>query len=148
MDEKHYLLTNGDYNGDIIYMDYNKLKGFLVQPRNHVEYDGVVVNKMILIKPSFIEKILKRKVKRKLDAYLQYIIRLMDEEDNEDGAVIEMVLNDLDRYKRLIINKYRRYLDEKYIELLMKKITLLERELNIKKMYIEPVTEKKAGRGR
>jgi len=150
MKTKHYLLTSGDFNGSVIYIDYDKLKGFRVQPRNQVEYDGVSVNKMILMKPSFIEKVLKRKVKLKLDSYLQYIIRMMEEENNdEDGAIIEMVMNDLERYKRMIINKYRMYLESEYLELLMKKISLLERELAIKKMvYEEPVEEKRSRRSR
>lgn len=149
MKTKNYLLTSGDFNGSVIYIDYDKLKGFQVQPRNQVEYDGVSVNKMILMKPSFIEKVLKRKVKLKLDTYLQYIIHMMEEGTDEDGAVIEMVMNDLERYKRMVINKYRMYLESEYLELLMKKISLLERELTIKKMvYEEPVEEKRSRRSR
>ena len=101
------------------------------------------------MKPSFIEKVLKRKVKRKLDAYLEYIIHIMEEDGNdEDGSMIDMVMNDLERYKRMIMNKYRMYLEEEYMELLMKKISLLERELAIKKMVYEPVEEKTSRRSR
>ena len=149
MEHRNYLLTSGDYNGSVVYIDYEKLKGFKIQPRNQVPYDGVVVNKMILMKPSFIEKVLKRKVKRKLDAYLEYIIHIMEQEGNdEDGSMIDMVMNDLERYKRMIMNKYRMYLEEEYMELLMKKISLLERELTIKKMVYEPVDEKTSRRSR
>ena len=149
MKHRNYLLTSGDYNGSVVYIDYEKLKGFKIQPTNLVPYDGVVVNKMILMKPSFIEKVLKRKVKRKLDAYLEYIIHIMEEDGNdEDGSMIDMVMNDLERYKRMIMNKYRMYLEEEYMELLMKKISLLERELAIKKMVYEPVEEKTSRRSR
>ena len=73
----------------------------------------------------------------------------MEEDGNdEDGSMIDMVMNDLERYKRMIMNKYRMYLEEEYMELLMKKISLLERELAIKKMVYEPVEEKTSRRSR
>ena len=85
MNNKHYYLSLEDYNGEVVYIDYNKLKGFKFIPKNKVKYDGIVVNQMILINPSFIETVLKKKIKRKLDSYLQYIVHILDilEEEEE-----------------------------------------------------------------
>lgn len=144
MDSKHYYLSTEDYNGEIVYLDYSKLKGFKITPKNQVKYDGIMVNQMILINPSFIETVLKKKIKRKLDQYLQYMIQviaMIENGEDEDGSLIEMVLNDLDRYRRTIINRYREYLDKKYIDLIMEKISLLERELRKKTVYLEPLQE-------
>ena len=49
--------------------DCNRFTGFDFNPRNMVKYDGVVVNKMVVIKPSMIERVLKKKIKRRLDLY-------------------------------------------------------------------------------
>ena len=130
MNEKHYYVCKKGNNKEIIYLDYDKLKGFDFEPRNNVKYDGIVVNKMVIIKPSMIEKVLRKKIKRKLDLYLKLIIKFIESNDSEDGDALMEALNDLTRYKNIINYKYKKYLDEKYLNILLKKIALLEYELN------------------
>ena len=138
MSEKHYYINKNSSNKEIIYLDFDKLKGFDFSPKNNVKYDGIVVNKMVIIKPSMIEKVLKKKIKKKLDLYLKLIIKFID---SDNGESLREALNDLTRYKNIIAYKYRKYLDEKYLKLLIKKIALLEYELNSKLMnYQEEYT--------
>ena len=132
MREQHYYVCKNGNDRQLIYLDYDKLKGFGFSPKNNVKYDGVVVNKMVIIKPSMIEKVLKRKIKKKLDLYLKLIIKFIESEDSDNGDSIREALNDLTRYKNIIAYKYRKYLDEKYLKLLVKKIAVLEYELNSK----------------
>ena len=136
MSEKHYYVCKKGDDRQIICLDYDKLKGFGFAPKNNVKYDGIVVNKMIVIKPSMIEKVLRRKIKRKLDLYLKLIIKFIESEDSSDGETLREALNDLSRYKNIIDYKYKKYLDEKYLKILLKKIAILEYELNNKLMSI------------
>lgn len=133
-------------------MENEKLHGFQVTPKNQIHYKGIKVNQMTVIKPSFIEKVIKKKIKRRLDSYMQYIIYLLEEANDDDSNKgINIALNDLERLKVMIRNKYQQFLEEKYVELLMKKIDLLERELKIKKYYFdhsELEEEKTRGRSR
>lgn len=133
--EKTYTIVKEQYNGDKIYIDYSKLNGFKVKPKNNIKYNGVKVNSLIIVKPSFIQKLLKKKVKRKLDFYLQYIISLMDNDEGESSTDLKLALNDLARYKSIVEYKYRKYLDQKYINLLLKKISILENEIKSKLIY-------------
>ena len=134
MSEKHYYVCKKGNDRQIIYLDYDKLRGFGFSPKNNVKYDGIVVNKMVIIKPSMIEKVLRRKIKRKLDLYLKLIIKFIESDDNSSGDTLREALNDLTRYKNIIQYKYKKYLDEKYLKILLKKIALLEYELNSKLM--------------
>lgn len=128
-----YLLVKDKYSNETVFIDYDKINGFTFKPQNQKNYDGITVNKMLMIKPSFIEKILKRKVKNKLDIYLKYIIDLLDSDDESTGiSGLGSALNDLTRYKSIVMYNYRKYLDDKYIDLLLKKISLLEHELKQK----------------
>lgn len=136
MREQHYYVCKKGEDRQLIYLDYDKLKGFGFSPKNNVKYDGIVVNKMVIIKPSMIEKVLKRKIKRKLDLYLKLIIRFIESEDSDNGETLREALNDLTRYKNIIDYKYKKYLDEKYLKILLKKIAILEYELNTKLMSI------------
>lgn len=118
-------------------IDTTQIHGFKVKPLNNVNYDGVKVNKLLIIKPSFVEKVLKRKTKRKLEMYLEFIINILESEDGTDSSKINIALNDLTRYKSIIKNNYRIYLDKNYYEKMMKKIGIIEKELKIRKMYLE-----------
>ena len=137
MREQHYYVCKKGNDRQILYLDYDKLKGFGFQPRNNVKYDGIIVNKMVIIKPSMIEKVLRRKIKRKLDLYLKLIIKFIENDDGSSGDTLREALNDLSRYKNIIQYKYRKYLDEKYLRILLKKIALLEYELNCKLMNMD-----------
>ena len=148
MSEKHYYVCKKGNDKQIIYMDYDKLKGFGFSPKNNVKYDGIIVNKMVIIKPSMIEKVLKRKIRRKLDLYLKLIIKFIESDDSSDGDTLREALNDLTRYKNIIEYKYKKYLDEKYLSILLKKIALLEYELNSKYITIDQYEEEKTSHRR
>lgn len=126
------LEKKNTYNGKKVKLN-NKLDGLKITPKNNINYE-VEVNSMTLINPSFIEKLLKKKIKRKLDYYLQYIITVIDDEES-DPTGLRQALNDLARYKSIVEYKYRKYLDERYVNLLLKKMEVLEHEIKMKMVY-------------
>ena len=136
MDTNYKLITKNKYKNKKINLALKNENGYKIKPKNKIKYDGVVVNEMMIIKPSLIEKLLKRKINIKLDHYLQYIISVLDDDSSDTGR-ITTVLSDLNRYREIVKNTYRSYLNEKYIELLLKKIELLEYELKKKLMVLE-----------
>lgn len=135
--QKNYKIEKHIYDDKVIHLDCGKMEGFKITPKNEITYNGITVNTLLLMKPSFIEKVLKKKNKRRLEYYLQYMISIVEDDDNEDPTTLSIVLNDLARYKDVIEYKYRKYLDDKYIELLLKKVGLLEHELKTKLVYKE-----------
>ena len=132
---KGYYLSRQPKTGEIIYVNYDKFKGYNITPKNSIKYDGVRVNKMIIVKPSMIEKVLKRKIKNRLDLYLRTIVEIMDENDDTGTSGIREALNELTRFKNIIKYKYEKHLEEKYLTILNKKIEILEYELK-KKLLI------------
>lgn len=136
MKKKHYVVIE-DKKEKKVSFKKNKNKKFKIKPRNKVKYEGIIVNKLTIYDDKFIERILKKKIKRKLDQYLNYIINYLDESDDDGVTDLRHALNDLTRYKSIIYNKYRKHLDDKYVELLMKKIGLLEYQINHKLTYLE-----------
>lgn len=134
--ERKYTIEKNKFDNKTVQLDSSKMDGFKVTPKNEITYDGVAVNSLLLMKPSFIEKVLKKKNQRKLEYYLQYMIALT-ESDDENPSTISEALNDLNHYKDIIEYRYRKYLDDKYIDLLLKKVNLLERELKAKLIYTQ-----------
>ena len=131
MKSEQYILIKSQKSKDIVYIDYKDIAGFKVKPKNGKKYGGVNVNEMLIIKPNFIDIILKRKTGKKLENYINYLIEVLDDED-ADGAKLAQTLSDIDRYRTTVNNNYREYLNEKYLEILLKKLNLIEEKLNEK----------------
>ena len=140
---RYYITRKNNSVGVDATIDYSKMGGLDISPKNRISYDGIIVNKLVIIKSSFIERILKKKIKRKLELYLKFIMDFMDS-DEDDGDSLREALNDITRYKDIINYKYRKYLGDKYIDQLLNKIEFLEHELKLK-LYI--INEKQSTLG-
>ena len=147
MDERYYICDKD--NNEIVYgyIHYNRLHGFKIRPQNNVPYDGVEVSRLVLVEPNLIKKVLKRKIKHKLDAYLVFLFSVIDDDD-EDPDTLELVIDDVSRYKSIIINKYSKFLDKKYIKGLLKKVGMVELELKSKLEELTKQNVKSAGKSR
>ena len=130
-----YFMTKCNYKQDSIYFKCN-FDGYKVSPKNNISYDGITISEMIIIKPSLIEKIIKRKIKYKLDLFLTLIT---DNEGSDDDT--RKALDDLQRYKKFVNKKYKGFLDKKYMTLLMKKINVMEKELKQQIVYKSVIIE-------
>lgn len=128
-----------DNNGNKMILNLEILDGFDITPKNSSRY-GMRVTKLVVINMLFIEQILKKRMKRKLELYLKFIVDYMDD-GNDDGSSLDQILNDIKRYKQILQYKYNKYLGEKQTELLLKKLCLIEKELNVK-IYLVKETEK------
>ena len=136
--KKGILLVKNNKFQKIKKINLKKLKGFSFKPKNKSLKNGVKVNKLVIINPSFTETILKKKIKNRLELYLRFIISLLDEDDDSDITDLRAALNDLTRYRQIIEKKYLLYLDKKYGEMLLKKIDMLEEELKKKIVNFQP----------
>ena len=147
MDERYYICDKD--NNEIVYgyIDYNRLHGFKTKPQNNVPYEGVEVSRLVLVEPSLIENVLKRKTKHKLDAYLSFLFSVIDDDD-DDPDDLELVIDDVTRYKNIIMNKYSKFLDKKYIKQLLKKVGMVELELKNKLEELTKQNTKSVGKSR
>ncbi len=147
MDERYYICDKD--NNEIVYgyIDYNRMHGFKIKPGNNVPYEGVEVSHLVLVEPTLIENVLKRKTKHKLNAYLAFLFTVIDDDD-EDPDSLELVIDDVTRYKNIIINKYSKFLDKKYIKQLLKKVGMVELELKEKLKELNKQNTKSVGKSR
>ena len=135
-----YYNFNKDNNIVSGYLNDN-MSGFKIKPRNNVEYEGIQVSRMVLVEPKLIQNVLKRKIKIKLNAYLNYLLSTIDEDD-DDAA---LVLDDTLRYKTIIMTKYSKYLEPRYIKELLFRVRFVEEELKAK-VYEESIIKHSRGK--
>lgn len=140
VDKKREEIVNG-------YIDYHQIKGFGIKPGNNIPYEGVEVSHLTVVEPELIETVLIRKTKRKLNTYLNFLLTVV-EDDDTDGEALELVIDDVERYKNLIINKYSKFLDKSYIKSLLRKVNTVEKELKAKLNELSLDNEMQIGRRR
>lgn len=128
---KRYYLSHKMNSKIKVKFDNISINGYKIKPRNKRDYDGIVVNSMTIFSYDLIQSLLKKKIKKKLDVYTQFMISVIDDDDTDAGHLM-FALNDLDRYRHLVMNNYRVYLEKKYLKILMDKMDLIEQELRSK----------------
>lgn len=130
--KKHILEKENKVVNEQINVSLND--GLKLKPRNLDKYDVPNVDTIMFFNKSFIEKILHKKLVRKLNYYLKYILELLND-DSASGDTIREALNDLTRYKSIVEYKYQQYLDEKFLEQFMRQMDTLEKELKMRLLY-------------
>ena len=138
--KKHYLIKR---DNKIVYIKYESLDGVSFKPINGIFVDdGVVVAKIIVFKPEFIELVLKKKIKNKLNLYLNLLMEDSDD-SSSDPVYARSLYQDIEKYRLFVLKKYGKYLDGKYLDIMLTKISLIEHELKLKMLYqmYEPTYE-------
>ena len=133
---KKFVVKKEAKNEVITYMEYENLKGLNIKPKHKQDFEDMInVNEMIVINPGLIEKLISKKCKRHFERIIA-MLTYACEEDGDDDSSFMLVLDEMERLKNLIINKYKQYMDEKECELLLKKIELLKQEAEERRRYI------------
>lgn len=129
-----FLVVKNKDEKDIKYFDYDKLDGYNLTIKKNVHFaDAIDVNRVIIINPSFIEKIATRKINTKFNKLInmmQVVCDVGDEDSSGEGYRI--ALDEAARLKSELWNKYRKFLNEEKLSLMIKKIEILEDELKLR----------------
>ena len=94
--------------------------------------DAIDVNRVIIINPSFIDKVVTRKINAKFDRLINMIQIICENDDDESGEGYRIALDEANKLKMELWNKYRKYLAKEKLDLMIKKIEILEDELNLR----------------
>ena len=127
--EKNYYLHKNNKTGEIVYLEYEKIKGYPITPKTKIE-DAIEVSKIVFVNPSLKEKL----IRKKLEIKLRYIIKLiekMDEEGADEGTIKKSIIES-ERLRMNILNRYIKYLGNTYGSYSIKKINIIINQLKIR----------------
>ena len=129
-----FLIVKEKNSKDIKYFDYNKLDGYNLTTKKDVHFaDAIDVNRVIIINPTFIDKIATRKINSKFNKLInmmQIVCEVGDEDESGEGYRI--ALDEAEKLKMELWNKYKKFISEERLELMIKKIEILEDELKLR----------------
>jgi len=130
MDKRSYSVSKSKMTSESIYFEYDKVDGYKVNPKAKKK-DTIEVSKIIFVNDSMSEKIIRKKIDKRI-ANLLAQLKLIEEDSNPDEGSIKRSLMDAEKLKLQIINNYVKYLGHTYQGLTLKKIQIIINQLRFK----------------
>ena len=137
MDKRSYILSRTSNSAENIYFEYDKVDGYRVNPKTKKK-DSIEVSKIIFVNDSLSEKIIRKKIDKKI-VYLLEQLKLIENDSNPDEGGIKRSLMDAEKLKLQIINNYVKYLGNTYQSLTLKKIQIIINQLRFKLYMIRDI---------
>lgn len=138
---QRFLVVKTKDSKEITYMEYDKIDGYKITPKNNVKFtDAINVKSMVLINPSLIEKMVDIKARKRFN-YLINLLAIIYEDDDMSGEGLRLAKNEAEKFRMEIINKYKKYISEEKLELLENKLQILEDELDLRLEYLLDMQE-------
>ena len=106
--------------------------GLSVTPNKSVPGYKITAKKLTLVDPDIREAYSKQKINKKIDRVIKFMIKILNDEDTSDEDA-GIVLDEINKLKGIIINKYKEYMIESEYKSLLTKLILIEEEF--KKNY-------------
>ena len=127
--ERNYYLHKNNETGEIVYLEYEKIKGYPITPKTRIE-DAIEVSKIVFVNPSLKEKLLKKKVEIKI-RYLIKLLEIIDSEGASEGTIKQSII-EAERLRVNILNRYVKYFGNTYGSYSIKKINIILNQLKIR----------------
>ena len=126
-----YVIEKNNEKQRLMYYAVNMV-GLNVTPKNEVPGLNIKAKKVVLIDSDLRDSYIKQRIDRKIDKIIKFMLRILnDDETTEDDT--GMVLDEINRLKGIIINKYREYMLDSDYKAILTKLILIEEEF--KKSY-------------
>lgn len=130
MNNRSYVISRDNEKKETVYLELDKLDGYKVSPKT--KKDGSIsVSKIMFINDSMSEKLIRKKVDKRIN-YLLSELKIIEESDDPDEGGIKKSLMDAEKLKLQLINTYVKYLGNTYHGLTLKKIQLIINQLRFK----------------
>ena len=138
--DRGYVISKNNSNKEIQVIEFETSNGFDVNPKNKVKKKNTInVTKAIFMSPTMIEKILNKKIDKQYASILDKVSRIVsgDDDDDDDTSFMVGVLNEVELFKSIIKKKYSNFMKEEQTEKLLRRLSIMSKELKKRIFEIE-----------
>lgn len=136
-----YLIVKNKDSRRCVNSSFKELSGYKVIPKKPVIRGNMIkVNQMNVIDPNLIEKLLCKKIEKKIEMLIFKIVNIMDSDDDSDA---QKALTEAERIRYILVNEYSNFLDEEYIKKTTRKLQIIVNELKVRMMLKYQYTDVK-----
>ncbi len=126
-----YVIDKKQEKMKLMYYDV-KMDGLDVEPINNVKDLNIKAKKVKLVDKKLRESYIKQRINKKIDKIINFMMRIINDDDTSEDDV-GMVLDEMNRLKGIIVNKYKEYLNASEYKNMLTKLIMIEDEF--KKNY-------------
>ena len=116
-------------------LDINQIEGYEIKPREDAK-NPIKVTKIKIVDKQMIDKILSMKFERFFRRLVVLALQVVDDEDPSDDDA-NMVLDEAKLVKEILENRYKKFLSYEKEQLFLKKIRIIEKQMQMKKIEIK-----------
>ena len=135
-----YSISSRKYinNGKLLdKTDVLDIGGFLVATKRKVfQIQGANVRKIRVVDKDLAHPLVHEVVMRKYQQLISVLAELLVEED-DDGETCREALNQIEKFRIQVKNKYRNYVKKQELEIMSKKLSKIQKEMQMKLFMIQ-----------
>ncbi len=132
-----YVVIHKQKESKLVYRNVN-IDGLSVLPVNRVPNLSIKAKKVVISDEELQTKYVKQRINRKIDKIITFILRILEEDDTSSDDV-NIVLDEISKFKGIVINKYKKYLSVSDYKSYLTKLILIEEEF--KKSYNQKILD-------
>lgn len=121
-----YVISESKDDKKLMYYNVN-VSGLDVKPINEVPNQVLKVGNITLVDEYLQDSYIKQRINKKLDKIIKFMLRILNDEDTSEDDT-GMVLDEINRLKGIVVNKYRDYMKDSEYKTLLTKLILIEEE--------------------
>lgn len=111
-------------------MEILNIEGFIMGSQNRVfKIDGESVRNIKVVNTKLANSVVTNQVLKKYNKLINYLTDLLSSDD-DSGETCREALNQIERFRIEIKNKYRKFLKQKELEMMSKQLLILQKEAN------------------
>lgn len=114
-----------------------ELEGFMMGSKNKTyKIDGNEVRDIKVVDTKLATALVNKQVSKKYEKLINYLTELLVDDDDSGDSYRE-ALNQIEKFRQEIKNKYRKFLKQKELEMMSKKLIILQKEANKRLLDIQ-----------
>lgn len=134
-------------------VSFKEYDGYVFKPKLNKE-QFIKVNSIKIVDAEMIDRILTMKFNKSFNRLVALAMAVLNDDDADDSDC-EIVLDEAQLVREILLNRYQKFLSQKKEELFLKKLRIIENEIRMKQVkvkqraqFLEVLEEKSKGRGR
>ena len=116
-----------------------KITGLSIVPKNKVTGLSIKAKNVTISDPELSAAFIKKRINKKIEKVIDFMMRILNDEDGTDEGDAGLVLDELNRLKGIVMNKYKEHLTMEEYKSILAKLIIIEEEFKKnynQKMYI------------
>ena len=134
------FILNKEFINNYVIIDnteiYN-LRGFPMGDGRSYTIEGNTIKNIFIMNKELNHSLVISKVYRGYSRLVELITNLLLDDEDDDGASYREALNQIERFRIIINNQYRSFLEKEELAFMGKQLQILKREATIKLMEVQ-----------